>query len=238
MEDSVGPQLLSSQEIDLFLVANIFELGYDGKEACSVWDYYELEIAFPPSLPVKVAARGRRKKKRRLGFICDKLDRILSGLGLQPNGKRARVDKLVLDLTGSNSVLDFGSDSVPVFEPVSGPISELIFSPDLGTISSASDLVSVFNFNYGLSSVIASGPTPLPLVSLGDAVVGSGSSLVVPFPTASNPVLSTGLILELDTTTVSRSTTPVGSPCLFDSTHLDFGLSKSQIWLLSGLRIG
>ena len=83
--DSVEPQLLLPQEIDLFPVARSFELGYDGKEVRSAWDYYEL--AFPLSLPVKVVAKGKRKKKKRLGLICDKLDRILSGLGLQPNGK-------------------------------------------------------------------------------------------------------------------------------------------------------
>jgi hypothetical protein len=36
------------QDIDLFLVASSFELGYNGREARSAWVCYELEIAFPP----------------------------------------------------------------------------------------------------------------------------------------------------------------------------------------------
>jgi hypothetical protein len=59
-----GLPLLSSQEIDLFPVASSFELGYDGKDVRSAWDCYEMEIALPMSLPVKVAAMGRKKKKR------------------------------------------------------------------------------------------------------------------------------------------------------------------------------
>jgi hypothetical protein len=193
-------------------------------------------VAFPPSLPMKVAAKGRRKKKRHLGFTCDKLDRILSGLGLQPNGKRARVDKLVLDLTGSYSRPIFGLVSGPVSGLVFGLVSGLVFSLDLGTISSASDSVSVFNSDLGPGSVITYGLAPLPLVSLGVATVGFGSSLVVPSPSALDPVLSTRLVPEPDTTTVFGSAMPAGSPCLFDSTHLGFGLSKSQIWLFEWIK--
>jgi hypothetical protein len=35
---------------------------------------------------------------------------------------------------------------------------------------------------------------------------------------------------------VSGSATPTGSPCLLDSTHLGFSLSKSQIWLLEWIK--
>lgn len=84
VEESVGPQLLSLQEKDLFLVASCFELGYDGMDARSAWDYYEMENVILSSMlcsssPVKVAALGRRKKLKWLGFICDKLEQILSG---------------------------------------------------------------------------------------------------------------------------------------------------------------
>ena len=37
-------------------------------------------------------------------------------------------------------------------------------------------------------------------------------------------------------TMVFGSTTLAGSPCLFDSTHLGFSLSKSQIWLLEWIK--
>ena len=209
----VGPLLISSQKIDLFPVATSFELGYNGKEVRSTWDCYELEIVFLPSLPVKVAAKGRRKKKKRLGYICDKLDLILIGLGLQPNGKRARVGKLGLDLIGS----DFGLVSGLVSRSVSGPAPGLgdAFNPYLGPFFSASDLVfSVFGF------VAASGPALFLLVSLGAAGVGSGSSL----PVASD--LEDGFWV----------CNAGGSPCLFDSTHLGFGLSKLQIWLLEWIK--
>lgn len=88
VEESVGPQLLEEsvgpQEKDLFPVASCFELGYDGMDARSAWDYYEMENVILSSMlcsssPVKVAALGRRKKLKWLGFICDKLEQILSG---------------------------------------------------------------------------------------------------------------------------------------------------------------
>jgi hypothetical protein len=82
VEDSAGSQIFSSQQIDLFLVASSYELGFDGKEECSAWDCYEMECAFLMSLPVKVAAKGRRKKKKCLGLIGEKLDRILTGWAL------------------------------------------------------------------------------------------------------------------------------------------------------------
>ena len=51
-------------------MANRFELGYDGKEARFAWDCFELEFGLPALLPVRVAALGRRKKRKHLGFLC------------------------------------------------------------------------------------------------------------------------------------------------------------------------
>ena len=70
--------------------------------------------------------------------------------------------------------------------------------------------------------------------SLGAADDGSGPSLVV--PAALDPVLSTGLVSEPASTTVSRFAMPAGSPCLSVSTLLGFDLFKSQIWLLKWIK--
>ncbi|KAE7995675.1 hypothetical protein FH972_000446 [Carpinus fangiana] len=131
-----------------------------------------------------------------------------------------------------DACMDFGSVSGAVPGSVLG-LGE-VFSFDLGPVSSASYSVSVLGFDPDPGSISASGHAPLPLVSLGAAGDGFGSSLVV--PAASDPVLSTMLVSKPATTTVSRSATPVGSPCLFDSTHLGFGLSKLQIWLLEWIK--
>ena len=60
-----GSQIFSLQEIDLFSVASSYELGFNGKEERSALDCYEMECAFLTSLPVKVAAKGGRKRRRR-----------------------------------------------------------------------------------------------------------------------------------------------------------------------------
>jgi hypothetical protein len=49
---SVGPHLLSSQEIDLLPSANRFELGNNGKDARTTWEGLEWECGRPVSLPV------------------------------------------------------------------------------------------------------------------------------------------------------------------------------------------
>jgi hypothetical protein len=81
---------------------------------------------------------------------------------------------------------------------------------------------------------------PVPFLSnhapfpLGAADEGSSPLLVV--LAVLDPIISTGLVSELASTTVSGSTTPAGSLCLSASTHLGFGLAKSQIWLLEWIK--
>ena len=74
----------------------------------------------------------------------------------------------------------------------------------------------------------------LALLPVGAANDGSIPLLVV--PAVLEPSLSTGLVSELALMTVPGSATPAGSHCLFASTQLGFGLSKSQIWLLEWIK--
>ena len=56
-------------------------LGYNGKEARSAWDCFELECGIPAPLLVRVAALGRRKKRKHLGILCLGLGLGKLGLG-------------------------------------------------------------------------------------------------------------------------------------------------------------
>jgi hypothetical protein len=81
------------------------------------------------------------------------------------------------------------------------------------------------------------------LVSFGAADVGSGSSLVVPFPLVSDPVLSTRLVFEPAMPTVFGPTTQAGSPFILSLASL-IPLTwvsvcpNRKFGCLSGLRIG
>jgi hypothetical protein len=79
--DSVGPQLLSSQELDILPMVNRFVLGYDGKEARFAWECFELECGSTAPLPVRVVAVGRRKMRKHLGLLCLGLGLGFPGLG-------------------------------------------------------------------------------------------------------------------------------------------------------------
>ncbi|XP_059440244.1 uncharacterized protein LOC132172707 [Corylus avellana] len=126
--DIAGARLLSSQEIDLFPVVSCFEMGNAGVEIRFAMDCYEMEKAHPLieqsfSSPVAAAAKFRRNKSmRRLGFFCDKLDRILRGLGEKPKGKRIRVGSLGYDGHNSGAVFGSVSGSAVVQIPVCGPV--------------------------------------------------------------------------------------------------------------------
>ena len=97
--NSLGPQLLLSQEIDLLPMANRFMLGYDGKEACFAWDCFELECGISAPLPVRVAALGWRKKWKHLGLLCLGL-----GLGKLDLGFPGLVSGLVGSGSGSSMI--------------------------------------------------------------------------------------------------------------------------------------
>jgi hypothetical protein len=89
---SVGLQLLSMQEIDLFPMANKVELVVR-----SAWDCSEVDNGFTATPQVKAVALGWRKKRKQLGFL------ILEKLGL---GIPGFVFGLVF---GSDFKLIFGS---------------------------------------------------------------------------------------------------------------------------------
>jgi hypothetical protein len=85
-------------------------LGNDGKEAQSAWECFELECGQPVSLPVRVAALGRRMKRKHLGLLCLGLGLGKFGLGLPG---------LAFGSVGPDA--ESGSRSVgPVFGSVSG----------------------------------------------------------------------------------------------------------------------
>jgi hypothetical protein len=190
VEDSAGLQIFSSQEIDLFPVASSYELGFDGKEERSAWDRsawdcYEMECAFPTSLPMKVAAKDRRKKKKCLGLIGEKLDRILSKLGL--------------------TVLDYGSDSGSVSGSDAGSDSR----PILSWLDSRSDSGSALSFTGELvSATMVFIPVSSPLVK--EVVLEPPSRSPLSQNVEDWPASSTGSVFGSAASAGSGSTTLVG----------------------------
>jgi hypothetical protein len=102
-------------------VVSNFELGYDGKEEHSAWDCFEMESGFSSPIPVRVTALDRRKKRKRLGFLC-------LGLGL---------GKLGLGYPGSVS------GSSVIFCPDLSPISSTIFVLGPISLTTSEDLLPV-----------------------------------------------------------------------------------------------
>jgi hypothetical protein len=98
---SVGPQLLSTQEIDLLPMANRVKLVVR-----SAWDCSEVDNGFMATPQVNAAALGMRKKRKQLGFLS-----LFLGLG-----------NLGLGLLGFVS----GSGSCSVFGSVFGSVSMLV----------------------------------------------------------------------------------------------------------------
>jgi hypothetical protein len=80
--DTVGLQLLSSQVLDLFLVASCFEMGNARVELHSAVNFYEMERDSLQhcSFSLVAAVAKVRRNKRRVGHICTELDWLLGGL--------------------------------------------------------------------------------------------------------------------------------------------------------------
>jgi hypothetical protein len=173
----VGPQLRSTQELDLFPVASSFEVGDGGGEASSAWVCYELETAIPPlkadvlrpesklkflgiSSTADSVGKGKKMMEgilvirwlmKLLGYSKGDLDWVLDGLPLKPNGSVGWDLSLGpgLESVSGPCESEFGLDSGPDLGSVVGP-SGLIFR----TIS-AHGPGKIFSPGSGVGSVSA-----------------------------------------------------------------------------------
>jgi hypothetical protein len=131
----VGPQLLSTQEIDFLPMANRVELVVR-----SAWDCFEVDHGFTVTPQVKAVALGRRKKRKQLGFLGLGLGFGNLGLGLSGFAFGSGPGLVSNSVFGSGYRSAFGLGSRSVV-PISGSdIGSIAFSrPDLAESSMVAD---------------------------------------------------------------------------------------------------